>query len=72
MKFFLYLYALQQQQEITVFDWSVGLVGTINKKNKTKKQTRKKKMHSTNYTISGNGDAHIIISRGVFRTLPNI
>ena len=30
--FFLYLYALLQQQEITVFDWSVGLVGTINKK----------------------------------------
>ena len=41
--FFLYLYALQQQQEITVFDWSVGLVGTINKKNKTKKTNKKKK-----------------------------
>ena len=44
----------------------------LTKKTKQKKQARKKKMHSTNYTISGNGDAHIIISRGVFRTLPNI
>ena len=45
----------------------------LTKKNKTKKTNKnKKKMHSTNYTISSKGDAHIIISRGVFRTLPNI
>ena len=32
--FFLYLYGLLQKQEITVFNWSVGLMGTIKKKKK--------------------------------------